>query len=81
MPAGQSLNALFNDSLSFDASGSNGDSSAETRSMTMVKWILFGLFLILHGMTLLGFSIGGGLMALVLGIAGVVSGILFLINR
>ena len=47
----------------------------------MVKWILFGLFLILHGMTLLGFSIGGGLMALVLGIAGVVSGILFLINR
>lgn len=47
----------------------------------MVKWILFGLFLILHGMTLLGFNIGGGLMALILGICGVIAGILFLINR
>jgi hypothetical protein len=47
----------------------------------MVKWILFGVFLILHGLTLLGSSIGGGLIALVAGICGVIAGILFLVNR
>lgn len=49
--------------------------------MWSLKWILFGIFLVLHGLTLLGFSIGGGIMALLLGICGVISGILFLINR
>jgi hypothetical protein len=48
--------------------------------MRSVKWILFGIFLVLHGLTLLGMGLGGTI-GLILGISGVVSGILFLINR
>jgi len=48
--------------------------------MWSLKWILFGIFLVLHGLTLLGMGLGGTI-GLVLGVCGVVSGILFLINR
>ena len=47
----------------------------------MLKFILFGLFLVLHGIFLLGVSFGGQMLQYVAGIAGIVSGILFLINR
>jgi hypothetical protein len=47
----------------------------------MIKFILFGIFLILHGLSLLGLNLGGSLMGLIAGICAVISGILFLINR
>jgi hypothetical protein len=47
----------------------------------MIKFILFGIFLILHGLFLLGFNIGGSMIGLITGLCAVISGILFLINR
>ena len=47
----------------------------------MLKFILFGLFLVLHGLSLLGVTFGGALFSMIAGISGVIAGILFLINR
>lgn len=47
----------------------------------MIKFILFGVFLILHGLILLGVNIGGDIMRLVAAIAGLGAGILMLFNR
>ena len=47
----------------------------------MMKFILFGIFLILHGLFLLGFNIGGSLMGLIAGLCALISGVLFLVNR
>jgi hypothetical protein len=47
----------------------------------MIKFILFGIFLVLHGLMLLGLNIGGSVMGLIAGICGVAAGILMLINR
>lgn len=47
----------------------------------MIKFILFGIFLILHGLSLLGLNIGGSMMSLIAGLCAIISGILFLINR
>lgn len=47
----------------------------------MIKFILFGIFLILHGLSLLGFSLGGSLIGLIAGLCALISGVLFLVNR
>ena len=47
----------------------------------MLKFMLFGIFLILHGLSLLGFSLGGSLLGLVAGICALISGVMFLVNR
>jgi hypothetical protein len=46
-----------------------------------LKWILLGIFLVLDGMILVGFNLGGLPLALIAGICAIVAGILFIINR
>jgi hypothetical protein len=46
-----------------------------------LKWVLFGIHLILAGLTLLGVALGGGVIVIVSGICALIAGILFLINR
>jgi hypothetical protein len=48
--------------------------------MRSVKWIVFGIFLVLHGLMLLGMGLGG-ILAWVAGVSGIIAGVLFLINR
>lgn len=47
----------------------------------MIKFILFGIFLILHGLSLLGFNLGGSMMGLIAGLCALISGVMFLVNR
>ncbi len=49
--------------------------------MRSAKWILLGIFLILDGLILVGIKVGGLPMALIAGIAAIIAGILFIINR
>ncbi len=46
-----------------------------------LKWILLGVFLILDGLLLIGIHLGGLPLALIAGIAGIIAGILFILNR
>ncbi|HEY5983340.1 MAG TPA: hypothetical protein VIU38_07685 [Anaerolineales bacterium] len=50
-------------------------------NMDRLKWILLAVFLILAGLMYLGISLGGNIVAIIAGICGLISGILFLINR
>lgn len=50
-------------------------------NLEKIKWILLAVFLILEGLMLLGVNVGGSIMALIAGIAALIAGILFLINR
>jgi len=46
--------------------------------MRAVKWIVFGIFLVLHGLLLVsGLS---GVLITIAGVAGVIAGIMFLFN-
>jgi hypothetical protein len=47
----------------------------------MIKFILFGIFLILHGLMLVGVNIGGSIMTLIAAAAAIGAGILMLFNR
>ncbi len=49
--------------------------------MRGLKWILLGVFLILEGLLLVHVSLGGLPLAEIAGIAGIIAGILFLIDR
>ena len=49
--------------------------------MRSLKWILLGVFLILDGLLLLGIKLGGLPLALIAGIAAIIAGVLFIINR
>jgi len=46
--------------------------------MRAVKWIVFGIFLVLHGLIILG-ALPGSLI-IIAGVAGVIAGIMFLFN-
>ncbi len=46
-----------------------------------LKWILFGVFLILVGLLLLGVHLGGLPIAAIAGICGIIAGILFILDR
>jgi hypothetical protein len=46
-----------------------------------LKWVLLGIYLILHGLVLMGVSLGGLPFELIAGICAVIAGILFIINR
>jgi uncharacterized membrane protein HdeD (DUF308 family) len=46
-----------------------------------IKWILLGVYLILAGLVLLGVNLGGNIVSIVAGIAAIIAGVLFLINR
>ncbi len=46
-----------------------------------LKYVLFSIFLILVGLSLVGVHIGGNLLDLVAGICGIIAGILFLLYR
>ena len=45
-----------------------------------LQWILLGVFLIIFGLILLG-VLGGSPWTLIAGVAAIIAGILFLINR
>ncbi len=47
--------------------------------MRAVKWIVFGVFLVLHGLLILGVSLSG-IMPWIAGVAGVIAGIMFMFN-
>lgn len=49
--------------------------------MRGLKWILLGVYLILAGLSLLGVSLGGGVIDTIAGVCAVVAGLLFIINR
>ncbi len=49
--------------------------------MRNLKWILLGIFLILDGLLLLKIHLGGLPVDLIAGIAAVIAGVLFIINR
>lgn len=49
--------------------------------MRNLKWILLGIYLILHGLILLNVPLGGIPLGLIAGICALIAGILFLINR
>lgn len=49
--------------------------------MRGLKWILLGVFLILDGLLLLGIKLEGLPVALIAGIAAIIAGVLFIINR
>jgi hypothetical protein len=46
-----------------------------------MRWILLGIFLLLDGLLLIGFHLGGLPLALIAGICAIVAGVLFLIYR
>ncbi len=48
--------------------------------MGSVKWIVFGVFLVLHGLMILGVGFAG-ILTIVAGAAGIIAGVLFLFNR
>ncbi len=50
-------------------------------STDRLKYILLAVFLILDGLLLVGIHLGGLPLAEIAGIAGIIAGILFLINR
>ncbi len=49
--------------------------------MRGLKWIMLGIFLILDGLLLLGIKLGGLPLELIAGIAAIIAGVLFVINR
>lgn len=46
-----------------------------------LKYVLFAIFLILVGLSLVGAGVGGGILDIIAGICGIIAGILFLIYR
>ncbi len=48
--------------------------------MRAFKWIVFGIFLVLHGLIILGAGFGG-IMNIIAGVAGIIAGIMFMFNR
>ena len=48
--------------------------------MRAFKWIVFGIFLVLHGLIILGATFGS-FMPIIAGVAGVIAGVMFMFNR
>jgi hypothetical protein len=50
-------------------------------STDRLKYVLFSIFLILIGLSLVGAGIGGSIVNIIAGVCGIIAGILFILYR